>query len=202
MADQTITFGAPAGRTYGDADFTVTATASSGLAVTFGATGNCTIATATVTITGAGSCTITASQAGDTNYNAAPDVPQTFSIAKADQTITFDPLADKLSSDPPFTVTATASSGLAISFAATGDCTVSGDTVTLTAAGSCTITASQGGDGNFNPALDVAQTFTITSAEANQAITFGALEDKTPDTRASFVQQVTREHRGARAYPE
>ena len=102
-ADQTITFGALAARTYGDAAFTVSATASSALSVSFGATGNCTIATATVTLTGAGSCTITASQAGDTNYNAAPDVPQTFSIAKADQMITFNPLADKTASDPSFT---------------------------------------------------------------------------------------------------
>jgi len=146
---------------------------SSGLAVSFAATGNCTIATTMVTITGAGSCTITASQAGDTNYNAAPNVPQTFSIAKADQTITFDPLANKTAGDPPFTVIATASSGLAVSFAATGNCTVSGDTVTLTDAGSCTITASQSGNSDFNPAPDVAQTFNITSAEANQTITFG-----------------------------
>ena len=163
-ADQTITFGALPARTYGDPSFTVSATASSGLAITFGAVGNCTIATAGVTITGAGSCTITASQSGDTNYNAAPDAPQAFSIAPSNQTITFDPLPEQRPfSDSPFTVTATASSGLAVSFAASGDCTISGDAVTLTAAGSCTITASQAGDGNFNPAVDVAQTFTITS---------------------------------------
>src|SRR3989475_79122 len=176
-ADQTITFGALAARTYGDANFTVSATASSGLAVSFGATGPCTIATTTVTITGAGSCTITASQAGDTNYNAAPDVPRTFSIAKGDQTITFNPLADKTASDPPFTVTAMASSGLAVSFAATGNCTVSGNTGTLTAAGSCTITASQGGNSNFNPAPHVPRTFTI--AKGDQTITFGALAART-----------------------
>ena len=80
-----ITFGALAGKTYGAADFNVSATASSGLAVTFTASGNCTVVGTLVHITGAGSCTITAHQAGDTNYNAAPDVPQTFSIAKADQ---------------------------------------------------------------------------------------------------------------------
>jgi beta-lactam-binding protein with PASTA domain len=32
--------------------------------------------------TGAGSCTVTASQPGDANYNAAPDVSRTFSIAR------------------------------------------------------------------------------------------------------------------------
>jgi hypothetical protein len=116
-----------------------------------------------VTITGAGSCTITASQAGDANYAPAPDVPQTFSIAKANQTITFNPLADKTTSDPPFTVSATASSALTVGFAATGNCTVSGTTVTITSAGSCTITASQAGNGNYNPAPNVARTFNITS---------------------------------------
>src|SRR5207249_9820983 len=39
--------------------------------------------TSTVHIAGAGSCTITASQAGDNNYNASPNVPQSFTIAKA-----------------------------------------------------------------------------------------------------------------------
>ncbi len=84
-ADQTITFAALANRTFGDAPFTVSATASSGLGVSFavGATDDCTIAAATVTITGAGSCTVSAAQAGDGNYNAAPSVPQTFTIAKA-----------------------------------------------------------------------------------------------------------------------
>ena len=36
-----------------------------------------------VHLTGAGSCTMTASQPGDANYNPAPDVSQTFSIAPA-----------------------------------------------------------------------------------------------------------------------
>jgi len=162
-ASQTITFGALAGKTYGDPPFTVSATASSGLAVSFGPSGNCTIATTTVTITGAGSCTITASQAGNVNYNAASNVQQTFAIAKANQTITFNALADKTSSDPPFTVSATASSGLTVSFSALGSCTVSGGTVTITGTGSCTITASQAGNTNYNPAPNVARAFNITS---------------------------------------
>jgi hypothetical protein len=86
-ANQTITFGALANKAYGDAPFTVSATASSGLTVSFAASGNCTVSGTTVTITGAGSCTITASQIGDGNYNAAPPVPRTFSIAKASATI-------------------------------------------------------------------------------------------------------------------
>src|SRR5205807_2240692 len=176
-ANQTITFGALANKTFGDADFNVSATASSGLSVSFTATGNCTIAGNTVHLTGAGSCTITASQPGNANFNAATDVPQTFNIAKANQTITFNALANKTFGDADFNVSATASSGLPVSFTATGNCTISGNTVHITGAGSCTITASQPGNANFNAAADVPQSFNI--AKANQTITFNALANKT-----------------------
>src|SRR5215510_10056655 len=123
-ADQTINFAPLAGKTFGDPDFNVSATASSGLAVSFSALGNCTVSGSTVHITGAGSCTITASQGGDGNYNPAPDVPQSFSIAKADQTITFGVLANKTFGDAPFTVSATGgASGNPVTFAAVGNCT-------------------------------------------------------------------------------
>src|SRR5204863_998275 len=121
----------------------------------------------TVHITAAGGCTITASQAGDDNYNAASDVPQSFTIDKASQTITFAALADKFFNDPDFSVSAISDSGLAVTFIASGDCTVSADgsVVHLTdpgvSDGSCTITAQQAGDTNFNPAADVPQTFTV-----------------------------------------
>src|SRR5439155_196101 len=176
-AGQTITFGALADKTYGDSSFGASATASSGLAVSFSATGSCTIATTTVTITGAGSCTITALQAGDANYNAAPSVPQTFTVVKGSQTIAFGALAAKTYGDSPFGVSATASSGLAVSFGAAGDCTIVANTVTITAAGSCTVTAAQAGDANYNAAPDVPQTFAV--AKANQTITFNPLADKT-----------------------
>jgi beta-lactam-binding protein with PASTA domain len=51
------------------------------LAVTFAAKGKCTVRGARVHLTGTGSCTITASQPGNANYNAAEDVSQSFSIA-------------------------------------------------------------------------------------------------------------------------
>jgi carboxypeptidase family protein/Big-like domain-containing protein len=82
-AGQTITFGPLPDRTAGDPDFTVGATASSGLTVSFAASGQCTVSGTTVHLTGPGSCTITASQGGDSNYAAAPDVPRTFQINSA-----------------------------------------------------------------------------------------------------------------------
>src|SRR5207249_1322126 len=76
-------FGPLAGKTYGDAPVTVNATASSGFAVTFSiVSGPATISASTVTITGAGTVTVRASQSGDSNWNAATSVDQSFSVAK------------------------------------------------------------------------------------------------------------------------
>ncbi len=79
--NQTITFAALADKTYGDADFTVSASASSGMPVSFAASGSCTVSSATVHLTDVGSCSVTASQAGNSTYNPAPTEVQTFSIA-------------------------------------------------------------------------------------------------------------------------
>jgi peptidoglycan/xylan/chitin deacetylase (PgdA/CDA1 family) len=87
-AGQTIAFSPLANKTYGDADFPVTAAASSNLPVTFTASGFCTISGNTVHLTGAGSATVTAHQAGNNNYNAAADVSQSFTIgASTNKTI-------------------------------------------------------------------------------------------------------------------
>ena len=172
QVSQTITFGALTAKTFGDPDFNVSATASSGLPVSFAATGNCSVVGTLVHLTGAGSCTITASQAGNASYLPAPNVPLTFAIALGNQAITFGVLTSKTFGDADFNVSATASSGLTVSFAASGDCTVVGTLVSLTGAGSCTITASQPGDANYNAAADVPQTFAID--QATPTITFGA----------------------------
>jgi endonuclease G, mitochondrial len=82
--NQTITFVAPADRTYGDPAFTVVATGgASGNPVTFAASGACTsggLDGATITILAPGLCTITASQAGSDIYNAAAPVVRTFTV--------------------------------------------------------------------------------------------------------------------------
>jgi hypothetical protein len=60
----------------------------------------------TVTIVAAGSCTIAADQAGDTNYNPAPQVTQNFNIAKAPVQFTaIDPLYFTSFGDTTTTVT-------------------------------------------------------------------------------------------------
>ncbi|HET7456053.1 MAG TPA: MBG domain-containing protein [Gemmatimonadaceae bacterium] len=108
-AGQTITFGALAAKTFGDAAFTVSATSSSGLTVTFavGASDQCTIAGSTVHLTGAGSCTVTASQAGNGNYSAATPVSRTFSISPKAVVITPSSGQSKIfgAADPVLTFT-------------------------------------------------------------------------------------------------
>jgi chitinase len=85
-------------------------------------------------------------------------------VGKANQTITFAALPDRTFGDADFAANATASSGLPVSFAASGNCTVSGAVVHLTSAGSCTITASQGGNANYFGAASVSRSFVIASS--------------------------------------
>jgi len=86
---QSITFPALGTHKYGDPDFTLLAMASSNLPVTYTPSGNCSVTGSTLHITGAGSCSVTASQAGNGDYNAAPQAgPQSFNITPAPLTIT------------------------------------------------------------------------------------------------------------------
>ena len=83
-AAQTITFGVLSGKIFGDDDFTVSASAGSGLPVAFSAAGNCVLVSAQMLhITGAGACTVTARQPGDENHEPAVEVARSFPIARA-----------------------------------------------------------------------------------------------------------------------
>ena len=181
--DQTISFSSLADKTFNDPSFDVSAiaSASSGLTVAFSSTttGVCTVTGTTVTLVAAGTCTIAANQSGSGSYFAAPQVPQSFNVAKASQAITFTPLGNKTFGDPAFMVSATASSNLTVAFSSstTGVCTVSGTTVTIVSAGTCTIAADQAGNGNYGAATQVPHSFTV--SKASQTITFNALGNKT-----------------------
>ncbi len=164
-ASQVITFGALATKTYGDPPFDLTATASSGLPVTYVSsnTAVATIAGSTVTIVGAGTTTITASQAGSVNYNPAPDVANTLVVNKAAQTITFGALSSKAVGDAPFALTATASSGLPVTYTSSVPtvASVAGSIVTIRNNGTTTITAAQAGNANYNAATSVSRTLVV-----------------------------------------
>jgi len=98
-ADQAITFAGLPDLEYGVDDVQLTATASSGLAVTFTITaGPASLMEAdnTVRITGRGDVTITASQAGNGNYNAAADELRSFTVIEGHAQIMIDGLIEEV----------------------------------------------------------------------------------------------------------
>src|SRR5699024_9116532 len=138
--------------------FTVAATSGSGLPVSYSSSGACTNAGAVFNMTSStGTCMVQYDQAGDNDYYPAARVTESVTAEKAAQFIVFSAQANRTYGNADFTVSATASSGLPVSFAAGGQCTVTGATVHLTGAGSCTITGSQSGNANYVAALSVPQ---------------------------------------------
>ena len=162
---QTITFPLPGNVMYGASPVALNATASSGLPVGYVSNSPtvCTISASTAVIVGAGTCSITASQAGTSSYAAATPVTQTFTVSRAPQTIVFAPLAGVTLAAAQFALTATDSADLPVSFSTTTSavCFVSGSTVITLGVGTCTITASQAGNSNYLPATNVTQSFTV-----------------------------------------
>jgi hypothetical protein len=152
-ASQTITFETPSAMTLGGSTQTLTPTASSSLEVTLTSTttGICligrfnNIAVFFIEALASGTCSITASQAGDANFAAAENVIQTFAIKATPSLSNFADLS-KFVGDASFTLTApTVANSLPGSFtytsATTSTATISGATVTLGSAGTTVITA-------------------------------------------------------------
>ncbi len=166
-AAQTITFTPPPTQTYGT-PYTLSATASSGLAVSFASTtpSVCTVSGSTVTLlSGGADCTIQASQAGNIDYKPATTVTGSSYVHRKHQTIAFTGPPSTPLSAGSVSLSAAASSGLAVTFTSTttGVCTVSGTTATLVSAGTCTIKASQAGNDQYAAAASVTQSFTVTA---------------------------------------
>lgn len=180
--DQTITFETIGDKTYGDAPFTLEATASSQLEVTFSIVSGPVLLNNgnEITITGAGTAVIAANQAGDFYFNAASEERQTFEIAKAEQVITVEPVSTKLTTDGSFDVEASVDSELTLSYGVSGPATNSGATITLTGeTGTVTVTVSQTGNANYEAASE-SISFNVTDpAKTDQAITFVEISDKT-----------------------
>ena len=97
--------------------------------------------------------------------SATTDKPST---ALKAQVVYFAPLASH-AVGVSFTVSASASSGLAVSFGSDTPrvCFVTGSTVRTLVAGRCEIQASQGGDAGFQPAAGVIRGFTVNAVGAS-----------------------------------
>jgi sugar lactone lactonase YvrE len=147
---QTITFANPGTQTVGTPLTLVATTTAPALTVSFASstTSVCTVSGTTATFLISGTCTIVASQAGNSVYGPT-SVSQTITVNGTPQTITFtDPGPQLYVSGLTVSLSAsTTATGLTVSFASgtTSVCTVSGTVASILTTGTCTITASQAG---------------------------------------------------------
>jgi len=183
----TITSSAPAGAVVAGSTYTPTATASSGLTVSYSidptAASVCSISGGIVSYTAVGTCVVDFNQAGNATYDAAPQVQQSFAVGKGSQTISFTstaPVGAQVGGTYP--PTAAATSGLTVALiidvSASSYCSIISGVVHFNAVGTCLIDANQAGNANYNAAPQVQQSFAI--AKGNQTISFTS----TPPTNA------------------
>lgn len=172
LTAQTITWAAIPSQLV-TATLTLTATASSGLAVSYVSTTTsiCTVSAAKATMVAAGNCTLEAKQAGNATYAAATTLTQSFAVDKKSQTITWAAIAAQTVTHT-LTLAAKASSTLAVTYTSTTPaiCAVSGVTASLHESGSCTIEANQAGNAHYLAAQMVSQSFEVN--RETQALTF------------------------------
>ncbi len=109
---------------------------------------------------------------GITGNQIGPVIPCS---GKADQTITFPAIGDKVTTDT-VGLAATASSGLPVTFTTNaGPAIITGGTnLTFSGTGTVSIVASQEGDDSYNAAPDVTNTFNVTAPAPTSTITFDA----------------------------
>src|SRR5690606_10723191 len=164
---QTITFDALPSKTILDDDFDLTAVASSGLAVMYTSSTEqvATVVGNKVTIIHLGTTTITATHAGDYEYEESSDVSRELVITKVPQEITFEPIGDRSADAPSFEIIASASSGLPIIFTVSAPAAIEGNEISLKGTpGVVSVTATQGGNDIYSPAEAVIRTYEVLSA--------------------------------------
>lgn len=177
---QTISFDAIENKTEGDADFELTATASSNLPVSYQSS-NTNIARIIegnkVQIMGVGTCEIIASQNGNGIYDNAPEISQSLTVnintAKTNQTIDFSlARTTHVWGSTEESLNATSSSGLPITYESTDtDVAIIVDgMLQVKRAGTTTINALQMGNETYNAAPIVGYELTVPIRE--QQITF------------------------------
>ena len=150
--------------------FTAAATGGgSGNPVTYSSAGGCTNVGAEFTMTsGTGTCTVKYDQAGNDNYDAAPQVTETVTAQKAGQTITVNTHSPANAAyNGSFNVTATAAPGLDVAITSSGDCSgigIGSALITMTCGTlPCTVHYNQPGDSNYNAASEIIETAAVRS---------------------------------------
>jgi hypothetical protein len=106
-----------------------------------------------VQIVGGGTCTLTYQSGANTSYLESDLYKVSFEVTRDPQIITFTPPATVDIAGKTLALTATASSGGAITYSTTSveSCSVVGATLNLLMAGNCVITATQSGSSTLAP---------------------------------------------------
>jgi hypothetical protein len=161
-AAQTISFPNP-GPQFSPATVNLAATGgASGNPVTITVTsGPASITNGVLSFSGAGSVTITASQSGSANYEAAPSVSCVFTVTKANATVTIGNLSQTFDGTPKSATATTDPSGKTVTF------TYEGSTTAPTNAGSYAVVSTID-DAIYQGSANG----TLTIAKAAQTITF------------------------------
>lgn len=174
----------------------VTLTLTSGTGVLQGTTsldigsaaGNGTVAFSNLEIDSGGAKQLTAGAAG-----LASAASQSFNVAQLGQTVTFGPLTNVTYGIAPFGLSASASSGLPVTFSiVSGPAGITGSDLTVLGAGTVTVSASQEGNSNYLAATPVNQSFqvmpaglTVTASHTNR--TYGATNPVFTASYSGFV---------------
>ncbi|NDB97072.1 MAG: hypothetical protein EBZ78_13100, partial [Verrucomicrobia bacterium] len=189
------------GKIFGDAPFQLTATHSAGLPVTWNSSVSSVATVSTnglVTITGTGGSSITASHAGNSNYNAA-SISRNLNVSSAQPTINFSNIPAKTYGDNNFFLSASSSAGLALYYtsSATSVATVnfSNGLVAIRGAGTSIMTASNFSTANYQ-AASTNQTLTVNKAllivtASNVSRVYGQTNPQLPFSVTGFVNGET-----------
>lgn len=169
--NQAITFGQLPNVQYGAPFIVLSATASSGLFPTFAVTGGPAVLASTfLQVTGAGEVFVRVAQAGDTTYNAAPEINQRVGVAQKFQEILFPALADAIYGDT-VPLLATANSELPVTYrVVSGPAVVSGNSLLLTGVGTVVVRAGQLGNAGIAPAPEIERTFSVAPKPLSVAV--------------------------------
>jgi hypothetical protein len=106
-----------------------------------------------VQIVGGGTCTLTYQSEANTSYLASDLYKVSFEVTRDPQTLTFAPATTVDIATKSLALTATASSGGAVTYLTTSpdNCSISGSTLNLLKAGNCVVTATQSGTSTLAP---------------------------------------------------
>jgi hypothetical protein len=159
-ANQTISFATLPSKVVGDADFSTGVSASSSLTVSLASsnTAVATIVSGNIHIVGVGTAIITASQAGNSSFNAAVNVSQTLTVVGLTHTINFL-LPLKYTNSADFDPYAISSIGSPILYSSSNPAvaTIVNNKIHIVAKGTSNITASAVGNGSYDAVSNVQQ---------------------------------------------